>query len=236
MRRKTWIIVLLVAIIGGGSFLGYKYVTTYSELQVSEETNQTLGGDIERLQEEKATLDSNIEDFALSVSALTVAASSREGTISELKTSEKNLQQSLTESQANNKTLKTEVSSLEAERTNLQENLTQANSNSRTLTTTLEAIRSPRHFDSVQELKDWLQKDNTDSKDGTFAELCYILQVRALRDGFILPVSVSSDDSYQYFANMAYIQGEYYMIYPDTDEVIWYDYAAQTFPTYPILP
>jgi len=50
------------------------------------------------------------------------------------------------------------------------------------------ALRSPRHFKTITELTDWLAQDDTDTAypGKSSAELAFILQVKALRDGYLV--------------------------------------------------
>ena len=56
----------------------------------------------------------------------------------------------------------------------------------------LRTIRSPRHFKTITELTDWLAQDDTNTAypGKSSAELAFIQQVKALRDGYLMSVMI----------------------------------------------
>lgn len=85
----------------------------------------------------------------------------------------------------------------------------------------LKKVQDPRHFDTVSELTGWLAKDDTNTNPA-YASLssyskAFILQVRALRDGYLLPACLDWDASYIYTWNAAVVGGNVYSIDPTTD-------------------
>ena len=106
------------------------------------------------------------------------------------------------------------------------------------LTEDLEKITDPRHFSSLSELVDWLDQDATDVFYGgePLNELAYILQVSALRDGYILPALFEDwDGDYivDNVGNIAYIGDEIYLIFPESDEVFLWA-SVQPIPSHPL--
>jgi len=94
-------------------------------------------------------------------------------------------------------TLEAEMAEAEASLTSLQDELAAAQHTNSLLATDLETIRSPRHFNSINELSLWLYQDDTNTNPA-FANLstlekAYVLQVKALRDGYIVSVVVGWD-------------------------------------------
>jgi uncharacterized membrane-anchored protein YhcB (DUF1043 family) len=101
-------------------------------------------------------------------------------------------------------TLQTKLADSENKASVLQANLNAANTHSAALEDTirslqgtistqadgLKKIKYPRHFASLAELTNWLQKDDTNLKypGVTVLQRAFILQVKALQDGYLLPV------------------------------------------------
>ena len=69
--------------------------------------------------------------------------------------------------------------------------IAQLNEEKSALESLFDGVIAPRHFYSLEELQAWLAFDDTDTNPDYFslgpAEKCFILQVRALRDGLLLP-------------------------------------------------
>lgn len=131
-----------------------------------------------------------------------------------------NLESSLEKALAKETELTGEVDKLQEEIATLQENNSSLNDE-------LKKIMYPRHFQSVTELKEWLRQDDTNTKyaDEDWGNLCFILQVKALRDGYLLPVFSYSGEDAVIVGNRAHIGDEIYTIWADEDYVEYYDYA-----------
>jgi hypothetical protein len=134
----------------------------------------------------------------------------------------------LTAAKAQVTTLQGNVATLEAEKTQLTADLAAANSQITSLQTTnaaltieLKTIKDPRFFNSVAELTDWLAQDDTDTRyaDESAPRMCYILQVRALRDGYLLPADVDVGSTGNYWSNCTVIGDEIYWVYAWDDSV-----------------
>ena len=82
-------------------------------------------------------------------------------------------------------------------------------------------VEAPRHFNSLDELNAWLQKAAVDTKYAALRpiERAYILQVLALRDGYLLPAGFDVSGTTFYSFNTAYIDGTIYMVSPSTNVV-----------------
>ena len=66
--------------------------------------------------------------------------------------------------------------------------------------------------------------------------MCYFLQVRALRGGYLLPVDVEIDmeTGINYWSNSAMIGGSKYWVYPDDDTYEWAN-DPQQMSSHPLL-
>jgi len=132
--------------------------------------------------------------------------------------------------------LNTEIASLNTEIARLNSDLGKANSDlanlKATSTTHLSEIRGelnkvidPRHFFSVEELQDWLQHDDTNTNPAYaslgLADKAFILQVKALRDGYLLPAAVDADTQHIYSWNTAIIGAGIYVVTASTDEILF---------------
>jgi len=90
----------------------------------------------------------------------------------------------------------------------------------------LTKVTSPRHFDTKAQLEEWLRLDDTDTNPAYAflepADKAFILQVKALRDGFLLPAAIDADGQYIYSWNIAFVKENQnvYVIFADTDEII----------------
>jgi peptidoglycan hydrolase CwlO-like protein len=113
---------------------------------------------------------------------------------------------------------------------------TKANS---ALTEELNKLKYPRHFESLQELKSWLQKDDTDTRypDATSIELAYILQAKAAGDGYLLPTYLQFlAGNVRILYNIAFIGDQIYQVMASDDDVVQYLFAQIRLPLYPITP
>jgi hypothetical protein len=87
----------------------------------------------------------------------------------------------------------------------------------------LNLIKDPRHFNSLNELESWLENDDTNTNSAysslTPQARAYILQVKALRDGFILSACIDWDSNYIYSWNVAIVGKAVYSVNAETDAV-----------------
>jgi len=99
----------------------------------------------------------------------------------------------------------------------------------------LKKITYPRHFQSLTELTDWLRQDDTDTKyaNERISNLSFILMVKALRDGYLLPVSIESAPDTVYYSNAAIIEDELHWVWAD-DDYTEFDGYLQPLPSRPI--
>jgi len=116
-----------------------------------------------------------------------------------------------------------EISRLNGELAKANAELADSIAANKAAVTELTKLKNPRHFYSLQELKDWLEQDDTNTNPDyaslSLADKAFVLQVKALRDGFILPAAIDADDDYIYSWNIAVIGASIYVVIADTDEV-----------------
>ncbi len=209
--------VLAVAVIGGGYFLWQQT----SKLGDAESEIVSLEGDVTTLEGDVSTLEGNVSTLEGNVATL-------EGNVSTLETD-------LAESEAAVTTLETDLESVNSQIGNLQSDVSTQRTINSSLSAELKKVQYPRHFQSIQELTDWLYEDDTDTvyANEEWDNLCYILQVRALRDGFLLPVAVYEEGPTLYMVNSALIGDSAYYVWASDDYTEWQSYI-QPVPSYPL--
>jgi uncharacterized phage infection (PIP) family protein YhgE len=106
-------------------------------------------------------------------------------------------------------------------------NLTKANTDLATMTTNFNAantnykkVADPRHFLTVQ---DWLAKDDTNTNQAYSnmrpSEKCYILQIKAMREGLLLSAGIDYYNNSVYYNNVAVVGGAIYAVDVLTDQI-----------------
>ena len=115
----------------------------------------------------------------------------------------------------------------------------------------LKKVKDPRHFESLEELKDWLNKDDTDKKYAEqlkdlsvarrqFATLraryegAFVLQVKALRDGYILPANESRKTDEIRVSNRAFVGDYMSSVSPLSDSIVRLGRLKWPLPSHPL--
>ncbi len=134
---NKWIAIPVIAVLAVGVIVtGYLLMQQTTKLGEAESEIVTLEGNV-------STLEGNVSTLEENVLSLETDLAGSEATVS---------------------TLQTDLASANSTIKNLQGDVsTQRNLNS-TLTTELKKVKDPRHFASLQELTDWLKKDDTNTK------------------------------------------------------------------------
>ncbi len=228
------IAVLAVGIIVGGYFLWQqtsKLGEAESEIVILEGDVSTLEGNVSTLEGDVSTLEGDVSTLEGNVSTLEGDVSTLEGDVSTLEGDVSTLEGELADSEA-------EVSTLEADLGNAQNTLQAQQNINLALSEELKKVKDPRHFQSLQELVDWVDQDNTDTaySSKSLIELAFILQVRALRDGYLLPAHFEDLDEDYYVesaGNLAYIGDEIYYVGPSSDDVWVWAYVSPI-PSHPL--
>ena len=222
MGWKLWVlIVVVILLVGSTGYLVFAYTSTSSDLKDANATIYDYVAEVAGLERDVASLTDDLDTVTQERDTLQTEKTTLEGEKASLETEldDANSQISSLQSSLSSKT--SELNSEKARTTSLQGELN--------------TVMYPRHFNSVQELADWLQQDDTDTQyaDKRPAVWSYILQVRALQDGYLLPVSVYVEGQSTYWSNCAVIGGEIYWVYADDDSFYWFAYVSPI-PTYPI--
>jgi len=194
--------VLVLGLIASGYFLW-------------QQTNalEIAHADITDLETNNATLEESVNTLENNIDTLEENVSTLETQVLESETIVSNLEEALV--LANNETQK-----LQADVS------TQRNINT-SLTEELKTIKSPRNFESTQELADWLYEDDTDTlyADEDMEVVAYILMIRAMRDGYLLPAITWLDEYSYYTTNSTIIGDELYYIIAWEDEYYFITYV-----------
>jgi septal ring factor EnvC (AmiA/AmiB activator) len=190
--------------------------------------------------------------LAVMTIVLAVQNSSLKKDLDETKTQVTTLQGQVSTLQSNASTLQTQLNQSQTKSTSLQTTLDSANKQVESLNSTITAgqttiasqanqiktMKYPRHFDSVTELTNWLQKDDTNTKYTGLSnsQISFILQIRAAREGYLLPVRLPIGGSLDYITNMAIIGDSAYSVRGTDDFVEKWITISPVMPSYPITP
>lgn len=213
---NKWIAIsTMVVLLAGVGVVGYLYMQESDKLKDAE---SEIGG-----------LQTNVSSLQTNVSTLQGTVSTLEGDVSTLEGDVSTLETELSTSQAT-------VSSLETDLANTQNSLQAQEDINSELSGDLNTIRSPRHFSSLAELKAWLAQDDTNTAYAykSSVERCFILQVRALRDGYILSAILYTTDGNKYVMNQAVIGNSIYRVSATNDYVYFFDTVSPVQPAYPL--
>ena len=202
MDWKSWAAIgAIVALLGSTGYLAFAYMGKSSDLT---EANSTLDNYVVKV----AGLEQDVASLTDDLSAMTGERDTLEGEKADLETELDDANSEISSLQSSLSVKTSELNSEEARTTALQGELN--------------TVIYPRHFSSLQELRDWLEQDDTDDEwtdVSCYAELCYMLQVRALQDGYLISTDVDFESGVDYWSNCAVIGDTIYWIYPDDDSV-----------------
>jgi predicted nucleic acid-binding Zn-ribbon protein len=201
------------------------------ELTAAQAEVTRLDGELTAAQAEVTRLDGELTAAQAQVSTLQADLAAAQAQVS-------TLQATLATAEAQVSTLQTDLTAAEAQVSTLQTDLTAAESQVSTLSEELGIVKDPRHFNSLTELRNWLEQDNTDTAyaDESIYNYIYILQVRALRDGYLLPAHLEDFDFDYVFdvaGNLAHIGDGIYIVWPFEDTYdLWF--FAIDIPSHPL--
>ncbi len=211
---------IIVDLEGDVSTLEGTVSTLEADLAAAAAEVTGLEGDLAAAEAQVATLEADLATAQARVSTLEADLAAAEGQIS-------TLEADLAAAEAQVSTLEADLAAAEAQLPILEAELADAEAQVATLAEELIKVKDPGHFASLQELEVWLAQDDTDTAypfAGPF-EQAFILQVRALRDGYLLPTyfeDLDYDFLVELSGNFAYIGDEIYYIDPADDFVtLW---------------
>ena len=221
MKMSKWTIISVISALAVGAIvLGVFYFQESGKLKAAESEIVTLEGDVSTLEGNVFTLEIDLTAAETEVARLDGELAAAQATVSvlEAELAAAGAIVSTLEDQAS--TLETDLAAAQATVSTLEADLAAAQAQVSTLSEELRTIRSPRHFKTITELTDWLAQDDTDTAylGKSFDELAFILQVRALRDGYLLPAFATTGG---FGFNVAAIGNILYSIDPVDDDTGW---------------
>jgi hypothetical protein len=167
---------------------------------------------------------------------------SLQGQVATLQSSGSSLQTQLNQEKATTKSLQDNLAAAKTQATEtqtaLQKDLTAKQATIAAQDAQLKTMKYPRHFTSLIELTNWLQKDDTNTRYAGLGgpQLAFIIEIRAARDGYLLPVRLPLAGSLEYITNMAVISDVIYSVRGTDDFVERWGIISPAPPSYPITP
>ncbi|MBN1644407.1 MAG: hypothetical protein JW856_06285, partial [Dehalococcoidales bacterium] len=200
-----------------------------TEIADQKDTIAGLQTDLSSSQAQASNLQTQLTVSEAEVADLEVNVASLEDDVA-------SLEDNVADLTAQNTKLDSDLRSANSQISSLQSSLTAAQNTNTTLTTELKKIKYPKNFTTAAELTDWLVQDNTNTAYATANPIqkCFILQVRALQSGYLLPAYVLVDATSYLAINFAMIGESMYLVDPDNDDVILYAMGFPIMTTYPI--
>jgi septal ring factor EnvC (AmiA/AmiB activator) len=255
MMMNKWITISAIGALAIGVITtGVLYAQENSRLKDAQTEIIGLKGNVSALESNVSALKADLAAAEGEVSTLETELAAAEGEVlileADLAAAEgeiSTLETELVAAEAQVSTLATELAAAETQVSTLEADLESAQSalqaqqdiNSE-LSEDLAAVQDPRHFESLEELGAWLAQDDTDTDIRLAAvpswERIFILQVRALRDGYLLPANFEDWDGdliVDFWGNLAYIGDDIYWVWAVDDSIfLW----AIDMPPVPLHP
>lgn len=180
-------------------------------------------------------------DLNTKLEAAEAEASSLEGQVGTLQGQVGTLQGQLNTSQGQASSLQKSLTDANGQVSVLQKDVASKQSTIDTQTGQIKTMRYPRHFASVDELANWLQKDNTNTMYTNptaiqKAQMSFVLQIRAARDGFFLTSNVPVAGNLELITNRALVGDVIYEIRAWDDFAQRWGTISPAMPSYPITP
>ncbi|MCK5577801.1 MAG: hypothetical protein KAI14_05730 [Dehalococcoidales bacterium] len=203
-----------------------------ADLAASEAEVSALEADLAASEAEVSALEADLAAAQADVLALQADLAAAQAEVS-------TLQADLAAAQAEVSTLQADLAAAQAEVSTLQADLAAAEADVSALSEELQTVKDPRHFTSLQELEAWLAQDNTDTTYpfASAFERAYVLQVRALRDGYLLPAYFADPDYdriVEFVGNLAYIGDEIYYVWAGDDSNFLWAINTPLVPSHPL--
>ncbi len=177
-----------------------------------------------------ATLENNVATLQTELAAEQAHAASLQteltATISDLNAAQDDIEQlesDLAESALRVTNIQSELNEATTELTQAYAEISGLTDANTALTEELNAVNDPRHFNSLAELETWIENDDTNT-NAAYSSLsaqakAYVLQVKALRDGYLLSACIDWDSNFIYSWNVAIVGDAIYSINAATDAI-----------------
>ncbi len=183
--------VLVVALI----VVGVLYGMEIGKLNKANENIASLEANVASLETQLAAEKANVASLQADLAAEQAKVTKLTADLATANDNIASLEDDLSAAESNIASLTSDLADAEAETAATQASLDEASSDlaaalvaNEELGDELTTIKAPRHFNSVSELNAFLANDNTDTLYASQTPLTrvYVLQVRALREGYIL--------------------------------------------------
>jgi hypothetical protein len=239
---KSWAIGVIVLLVIGLGALGYLFMKTNNDLaQTRSDLGQTRDDLTQRnsdLSLAQGDLSKTRSDLAMRQSDLTQSQSQVEdlrNTVYSVQAKSAGQDLTISDLQVYLKDATNKATTLQSGLKNSQDDVKAQQAINGSLSTELKKVEDPRHFSTVAELTDWLAQDDTNKvyANERPSTIGYILEVRALRAGFILPVSVWIQNNIIYFGNVAVIGDSLYDVDASKDAINKFA-TFQPIPSHPL--
>ena len=253
---NKWITISAISVLAIGVITtGVLYAQENSRLKEARSEIVTLEGNVATLEGTVSTLEADLAAAKAQVSTLETELAAAEGEVltleADLATAEgeiSTLETDLATAKAQVSTLEADLAAAEAEVSTLEADLLTAQSalqaqrdiNSE-LSEELATGQNPRDFEWIAELEAWLAQNDTDTNirlaSATPIERIFILQVRALQDGYLLQANFEDFDLdfiVDFVSNIAYIGDEIYFVLAATDDIFLWAIEVPLLPLHPL--
>jgi septal ring factor EnvC (AmiA/AmiB activator) len=244
---NRWISISIIAVLAVGLvvslFLYFQESGRLKDARLEivdlEGTVSILETDLAAVEAEVSALETDLAEAEAEVSTLETDLAAAEAEVSALEQEKLILFTNLAAAEAEVSALETDLAAAEAEVSALETDLAAAEAEVSALSAELQTVKDPRHFTSLQELEAWLAQDNTDIAYpfASSFERAYILQVRALRDGYLLPANfedIDFDFTVDFVGNLAYIGNEIYYVWAGDDSTFMWASNTPPLPPHPL--
>lgn len=161
-----------------------------------------------------------------------------QGQVGTLQGNVSSLQTQLNQEQTKSASIENDLTQAEDQITALNKQVTSNQATIGEQANQIKTMKYPRHFNSLNELTNWLQSDDTNIKYAGLSnsQISFILQIRAARDGYLLPVRLPIGGTLEYITNMAIIGDSAYSVRGNDDFVERWITISPAMPSYPITP
>jgi peptidoglycan hydrolase CwlO-like protein len=214
--KGIWKIIVMAVLAAGLITVGVLYGIENSNLNQAKADIAELENNVATLQTELAAEQANAASLQTQLTA----------TINDLNASRDEvaqLEDDLSASEQRVANLEAELDAANAELAQAYADIAALTADNAALSEELNMVKDPRHFNSLDELETWLENDDTDTNSAysslTPQARAYVLQVKALRDGYLLSACIDWDSNYIYSWNIAIIGKAVYSINAESDAI-----------------
>jgi hypothetical protein len=194
--------------------------------------------DIAGLENNVATLQTQLTAEQANAAALQTQLTATINDLNASRDEVAQLEEDLSASELRITDLEAELDSANAELTQAYAEIAGLTDANAALSAELNMIKDPRHFNSLDELETWLENDDTDTNSAysslTPQARAYVLQVKALRDGYLLSACIDWDTNYIYSWNIAVIGKAVYSVNAENDVITAGPSFSNALPLHPL--